>query len=86
MALQTDPAKFKREDLKPGEVLCTYCTGRCCRYFALPLETPETRDDFDHIRWYMLHGDVNVFVEGEDWYLVVNNVCRHLLPDNRCGI
>lgn len=78
--------KIKREDLKPGEVLCEHCTAKCCRYFALPIDTPESCDDFDHIRWYMLHGRVGVFVEDKTWYLVVYADCRHILPDYRCGI
>ena len=78
--------KVKREDLKPGEVLCEYCTAKCCRYFALPIDTPETRDDYNHIRWYMMHGNVSFFVEDETWFLVVHADCKHILPDNRCGI
>ena len=39
--------KIKREDLKPGEFLCDYCTAKCCRYFALPIETPESWKEFD---------------------------------------
>ena len=27
-----------------------------------------------------------VFVEGEDWYLLVHTTCRHLQDDHRCGI
>ncbi|MEZ6132181.1 MAG: YkgJ family cysteine cluster protein [Planctomycetaceae bacterium] len=76
---------IKREDLPPGEVLCQYCTGRCCRYFALPLETPETWCDFDHIRWYMMHGRVSIFVDEGSWYIMVFADCRHLQPDNMCG-
>jgi uncharacterized protein len=79
-------AKVKREDLKPGEVLCSYCTARCCRYFALPIETPTTWDDFNNIRWYMLHGRVSIFVEDTTWYLMVHADCKHLLDDHRCGI
>jgi Fe-S-cluster containining protein len=77
--------QIRREDLKPGEVLCAYCTGKCCRYFALPIETPTSWEDFDHIRWYMMHGDVSIFVEDETWYLMVHADCQHLLPDHRCG-
>jgi len=77
--------KMKREDLKPGEYICQYCTAKCCRYFALPIDTPETRDDYDHIRWYMMHGNVSIFVEDEDWFLMVHADCKHLLQDNRCG-
>ena len=79
-------AKIKREDLKPGEVLCEYCTAKCCRYFALPIDSPATWDDFDHIRWYMMHGDISVFVEDETWYLVVHADCKHLGADYRCGV
>lgn len=66
---------------------CEKCTGLCCRYFALPIETPETRDDFDDIRWYLCHRDVTVFVEDGDWYVSIKNECRHLSKkDHRCTI
>jgi Fe-S-cluster containining protein len=58
----------------------------CCRYLALPIETPEDREDFDDIRWYLLHEGVSVFVEDGEWYLYVAADCRHLQPDYRCGI
>lgn len=69
----------------PG-ILCEHCTAACCRYIALPIEKPETRADFDDIRWYLLHEHVSVFVEDGDWYIAFNTPCRHLQPDNRCGI
>ena len=37
------------------KTLCTECEGLCCRYFALPIETPEDWDDYDDIRWYLAH-------------------------------
>jgi len=77
---------FQREDLKPGDVLCAHCTARCCRYFAFPIDTPETSEDFDHLRWYMIHGQVSLFVEDETWYLMIHADCRHLQADQRCGI
>jgi len=61
-----------------GKGQCEKCTGLCCRYFALPIETPETRADYDDIRWYLCHKDITVFVEDGDWYLNVKNKCRHL--------
>ncbi len=75
-----------RNDLEPNEVLCEHCTGKCCRYFALPIDTPETWDDFEHIRWYMVHGRVSMFVEDETWYLMVHNDCNHLMDDHRCAL
>ncbi len=76
----------KRADLKPGEVLCTYCTAKCCRYFALPLDKPKKWEDFDSIRWYMTHGRVSVFVDEGTWYLMIHADCKYLLEDHRCGI
>jgi Fe-S-cluster containining protein len=80
------PTRPAREDLKPGEVLCQYCTAKCCRYFALPIETPESFEDFEYLRWYMLHGRATIFTEDDTWYLLVYNECDHLQSDNRCGI
>lgn len=77
---------FFRPQLKPGECLCDYCTAKCCKYFALPIDTPATRADFDFIRWFLLHEQACVFTEGETWYLLVHTHCRHLRADNRCGI
>ena len=78
--------KPRREDLQPGESLCDYCTAKCCHYFALPIDTPTQRQDFDYIRWYLLHEGTSVFVDEGTWYLIVHSRCRHLQSDNRCGI
>ena len=78
--------KPSREDLKPGQILCDFCTAKCCRYFALPIDTPTEVKDFDYIRWYLLHQQATVFTEDETWYLLVHTSCKHLQSDNRCGI
>ena len=78
--------KPRREELREGECLCDHCTAKCCRYFALPLETPTTRRDFDTFRWFMLHQGACLFVDDDTWYLLVYATCRHLQPDQRCGI
>ena len=78
--------KPTRKELKPDEVLCDYCTAKCCRYFALPIETPESAKEFEYLRWYIMHGSASVFTEDDDWYLLVHNVCEHLGEDHRCGI
>ena len=69
-----------------GSVHCEHCTGHCCKYLALPLETPETPRDFDDMRWYLLHEGITIFVEDGEWYVQLATACRHLLPDNLCGI
>jgi len=78
--------KPRREDLNPGEVLCSYCTAKCCRYFAMPIETPTTWKDFDDVRWYLAHDQTSVFVEEGSWYLLVSTTCKYLGHGNRCDI
>jgi Fe-S-cluster containining protein len=69
----------------PG-VLCEHCTAACCRYIALPIDTPETLAEFDDVRWFLLHEGVSVFVENGDWYIALETRCRHLQADHRCAI
>ena len=78
--------KPRREDLPSEANLCEYCTAKCCHYFALAIERPHSREDFEFIRWYLLHDRATVFVEDDDWYLLVHTTCRHLQDDHRCGI
>jgi Fe-S-cluster containining protein len=84
--LPTIRLKPSRDQLQPGESLCDHCTAKCCKYFALPIETPTKRQDFDYIRWYLLHELASIFVDEGTWYLLVHSRCRHLQADNRCGI
>ena len=37
------------------------------------------------MRWYMMHGPLSVFVDGESWFLLVPGDCQHLQSDHRCG-
>jgi Fe-S-cluster containining protein len=66
--------------------LCDQCSALCCRYFVLEIDTPQTRRQYDDIRWYLVHQNVFVFIEKRKWYLGVYSRCKHLQADNRCGI
>ena len=78
--------KLRREQLAPGEVLCDYCTAKCCRYFALPIEQPTDEGDWEFIRWFLMHEGATLFKEDDVWYLLQHAVCRNLQSDNRCAI
>lgn len=70
----------------PTDSLCDDCAAKCCRYFALEIETPESREDFEDIRWYLCHEQTLIYVSDETWYLHVENDCRYRGPDHRCTI
>ena len=52
----------------------------------MPIETPEDFEDFEYLRWYLLHGYASVFTEEDTWYLLVHTPCKHLGEDHLCGI
>ena len=66
--------------------LCQKCAGLCCRYVALPIETPEDKSDFEDVRWYLAHEGITVFVEEGDWYINMATRCKYLDRDNMCTI
>lgn len=78
--------KPAREEAPKDKVLCEFCTAKCCRYFALPIDTPETTDEWEFVRWYLLHDAATVFQDEGSWYLLVHTKCKHLRDDNLCGI
>ncbi|HJQ97589.1 MAG TPA: YkgJ family cysteine cluster protein [Candidatus Polarisedimenticolaceae bacterium] len=65
---------------------CHDCTAKCCKYFALEIDRPITPREHDHIRWYLLHEHVAVWVQDKAWFLEIRTRCKHLQPDNQCGI
>ncbi|MHC4779902.1 MAG: YkgJ family cysteine cluster protein [Planctomycetota bacterium] len=64
---------------------CGKCPAMCCRYIALEIDTPEDSEDWDNLRWYLLHRNVSIYVTDEDWHLCVDVPCRYL-NRNRCTI
>ena len=70
----------------PTRSPCAGCGARCCRYFALNIDTPETRGDFENLRWFLLHKDCEIWVEDGDWHLQINRSCKALNPDGACTI
>lgn len=76
-------------DFQPGGLghqCAVLCKAGCCRYYSLPLETPRSNADFDDVRWYLMHHGTHVYKHEGDWYLLVLNECKNLLPNNLCAI
>ena len=85
MLRMPDLPRPDRKDIPVGESPCNYCPGKCCRYFALPIDTPESRKEYDNMRWFILHEKTAVFVDDDTWYLLVYSPCNFLdKKTNRC--
>lgn len=76
----------KKSEVPKSDCLCDYCTAMCCRYFALPIDTPTEVHEFDYLRWYLLHDRATAFYDTDTWYLLVHTKCKHLQSNHMCGI
>lgn len=66
---------------------CIECQAKCCTYFCFQIDTPESFDAFEDIRWYLCHEGVTVHIDEEDdWYIQIANRCNMLGSDHRCKI
>jgi len=65
---------------------CEECDALCCKYLAMEIDKPTTRNDFENIRWYISHQRTSVFIQEGKWYLSVKNRCKYLDGNNRCKI
>lgn len=66
---------------------CKSCEGKCCKYVAIEIDTPEDLEDLENIRWYVLHKNINVYVDEDyQWHVEFLTPCEHLGENNLCQI
>lgn len=66
---------------------CEECGGKCCDYVAIEMVPPKNKSDYDHIRWYLVHENVSVFIDHEKkWYVQFVTPCIEKNISNRCEI
>ena len=88
----SSPKKTAKKAKKPApveaerEYPCARCGAVCCKHVALEIDKPTNKQDYDYIRWYLLHKKVEVFTDEGKWYLKHETECEKLLPNGRCGI
>ncbi len=74
------------EEMTP-ETKCNYCTNsKCCTYITQQVDTPRSKQDFDHMLWQLAHRDVQLYKDEDGWFLLINNPCIHLQKGGMCGI
>jgi Fe-S-cluster containining protein len=87
--LKNFPLKIPVEadrDPVTGLLPCLACT-QCCHYVAIEIDTPESRSDFDQIRWYLYHPGIEIYIDHDDhWNVLFHSRCVQLQPDGKCGV
>lgn len=64
---------------------CRECDGKCCKYVAVEIDGPFSKDDVDAIKWYVSHENVTVYLDNDDeWMVEFMTRCKYLGEDNRC--
>lgn len=70
-----------------AENKCGFCKGsKCCVYLTQEIDTPRSRDDFDHLLWQLAHENIQAYKDEDGWFLLINNRCTYLLPKGGCKI
>jgi len=66
---------------------CDGCEGNCCKYVAIEIDTPKSRKDFEDIKWYVIHKNIQVYVEEDGtWNIEFLTPCEYLDGNNQCEI
>ncbi len=65
--------------------MCHHCS-RCCAYFCLEIDEPQTLREYDDLAWIVAHERAAIHVLGKTWQLVVHNRCQYLGPKGECRI
>ena len=66
---------------------CKSCDGACCKYVAMEVDCPENLEDFENIKWYVIHENVQVYVEEDGtWNVEFLTPCKYLMEDRKCSI
>lgn len=64
--------------------LCGSCSA-CCEYINIPISTPKSEEDFDHVLWFVLHKNVSVwFNKRNKWFVKFDTPCKPL-KSGRCS-
>ena len=80
-------AKKKVEKIKNPWDQCKKCLpAKCCTYFALEVDEPESRKDYDAMLWQIAHKGVSFYIYRKRWHIMMETVCNFLMADNKCGI
>ena len=67
---------------------CIKCNAECCRYVTVNIDTPKDKEDWDEIKWMLMHDNIMVYQETDnDWAVEFLTKCKHVdVKTNKCKI
>jgi uncharacterized protein len=71
---------------------CKNCK-KLCEEIAVEIDEPTEIEDFENIKWFLLHKNIKVFILPDDeeddiehWYIQFNTPCKELGNDGNCKL
>lgn len=87
MISKTYKAKPKKKRKAARRNPCEDCIpAKCCMYFSIEIDEPEDMKDYDDLLWLIAHKDVEIYMDEDKWYLMVQTPCRFYDPCKGCLI
>ncbi|MCE9600469.1 MAG: YkgJ family cysteine cluster protein [Spirochaetia bacterium] len=78
--------QFADEDKMTESEICVKCHG-CCNYVTVPIDAPRSKDRIDNYVWYLLHRNVEIYIDNyKQWFLLFKTPCDKLGTNGFCGI
>lgn len=78
--------QFDNEEQMTTSEICLACTG-CCRYVSVGIDKPNSKELRDHYRWFLLHRNVQIYIDNEnDWNVLFITPCTKLQDNGACAI
>ena len=72
----------KKKTDKDNKKLCKNCT-KCCEYICISIDKPTTKTAIDEIIWFLLHENIEVFIDNDnDWTVEIKTKCKALTKKN----
>lgn len=74
-----------KEKAKKQVLDCHKCKAECCNSVTVEINTPKTKKEFDEIKWFILHKNVQVYIDfDKNWNVEFITPCTSLDKDHRC--
>lgn len=78
--------QFENEDEMSQSEICIRCSG-CCNYVVLPIDKPKTKTNIDQYTWFLLHKNVQIYIDNDDsWNILFITPCTKLKANGGCSI
>ncbi|GAG06473.1 unnamed protein product [marine sediment metagenome] len=69
------------------KISCNECNAECCRDVSIEVDKPESFDDFETLKWFLAHKNIEIYVDHEgDWMVEFKTDCKNLDENNKCRV